>query len=46
MAEVNRERAVDVVHNLPRYQQAELHGLDVEVEISPAKDLLGLHGCL
>lgn len=46
MAEENCERPVDVVHDLPGHQQAELHGLDIEVEISPAKDLLGLHGCL
>lgn len=46
MAEVNSERPIDVVHNLPCHQQAELHGLDVEVEVSPAEDLLGLHGCL
>lgn len=46
MAKVNSECPIDVVHNLPRHQQAELHGLDVEVEVSPAEDLLGLHGCL
>lgn len=46
VAEVNGERAVDVVHDLPCHQQAELHGLDVEVEVSPAEDLLGLHVCL
>ncbi len=46
VAEVNSERPIDVVHNLPCHQQAELHGLDVEVEVSPAEDLLGLHGCL
>lgn len=46
VAEVNRERPIDVVHNLPCHQQAELHGLDVKVEVSPAEDLLGLHGCL
>lgn len=46
VAEVDSERPVDVVHNLPRHQQAELHGLDVEVEVAPAEDLLGLHGRL
>lgn len=46
VAEENCERPVDVVHDLPSDQQAELHGLDIEIEISPAKDLLGLHGCL
>lgn len=46
VAEVNGERPVDVVDDLPRHQQAELHGLDVEVEVAPAEDLLGLHGCL
>lgn len=46
VAEVNGERPIDVVHNLPRHQQAELHGLDVEVEVSPTEDLLGLHGRL
>lgn len=46
MPEVNSERPIDVVHDLPCYQQAELHCLDVEVEVSPAEDLLGLHGCL
>lgn len=46
VAEVNSERPIDVVHNLSCHQQAELHGLDVEVEVSPAEHLLGLHGCL
>lgn len=46
VAEVNGERPIDVVDNLPRHQQAELQGLDVEVEVAPAEDLLGLHGCL
>lgn len=46
VAEVNRERSVDVIDNLPCHQQAELHGFDIEVEVAPAKDLLGLHGCL
>lgn len=46
VAEVNCERPIDVVHNLPCHQQAELHGLDVEVEVSPAEDFLGLHRCL
>lgn len=46
MAEVNSERPVDVVHNLPCHQQTELHGLDVKVEVSPAEDLLSLHGGL
>lgn len=44
--EVNRERSVDVVDDLSRHQQAELHGFDVKVEVSPAEDLLSLHGCL
>ena len=46
VAEEHRERPVDVVHDLPRHQQAELHRLHVEVEVPPAEDLLGLHGCL
>lgn len=46
VAEVNCERPVDVVHDLPCHQQAELQGLNVEIEVSPAKDLLGLQGCL
>lgn len=46
MAEVNGECPVDVVDDLPCHQQAELQGLDIEVEVAPAEDLLGLHGCL
>lgn len=46
VAEVNGERPVDVVDDLPSHQQAELHGLDIEEEVPPAEDLLGLHGCL
>lgn len=46
MAEVNRECSVDVIDNLPCHQQAELHGFDIKVEVAPAEDLLGLHGCL
>ena len=42
VAEVHGERPVDVVHDLPRHQQAELHGLYVEVEVAPTEDLLGL----
>lgn len=45
MSEVNRERSVDVVDDLPRYQQAELHGFDIKVEVAPTEDLLSLHGC-
>lgn len=43
--EVDTERAVDVVHNFPRHQEAELHCLHIEVKITPAQDLLGLWGC-
>lgn len=35
-----------MVHNLPCHQQAELQGPDIEVEITPAKNLLGLRGGL
>lgn len=45
VSEVNSERSIDVVHNLPRYQQAELHGFDIKVEVAPAEDLLSLHSC-
>lgn len=45
MPEVDAERAVDVVHNFPRHQQAELHRLYIKVKIAPAQDLLGLWGC-
>lgn len=44
VAEVDCECAIDVVHNLACHQQVELQGLDAEVEVTPAKDLLGLHG--
>lgn len=44
VAEVDCKRAVDVVHDLPRHQQAELERLDVEVEVAPAEDLFSLHG--
>lgn len=46
VAKENSESTIDVVYNLPRHQQAELRSLDVEVEVSPAKDLFGLHGRL
>lgn len=46
VAEVDGERAVDVVHDLACHQQVELQGLDAEVEVAPAEDLLGLHGSL
>lgn len=46
VSEVNRECSVDVVDDLPRHQQAELHGFDVKVEVAPAEDLLRLHGRL
>ena len=42
VAEVDGEGPVDVVHDLPRHQQAELLRLHVEVEIAPAQDFLGL----
>lgn len=45
VTEVDSECAIDVIHDLSCHQQAELQGLDVKVEVSPAKDLLGLHGC-
>jgi len=41
VAEVDAEGPVDVVDDLPSHQQAELQCLDVEVEVAPAKDLLG-----
>ncbi len=44
VAEVDRKRPVDVVHDLPRHQKTKLERLDVEVEVAPAEDLLGLHG--
>lgn len=44
VAEVHGERSVHVVHDLARDEQAELQGLDVEVEIPPAEDFLSLHG--
>lgn len=45
MTEVDAERAVDVIHDFARHQEAELHCFHVEVEIAPAQDLLGLCGC-
>lgn len=44
VAEVDAERAVDVVDDFPRHQEAELHCLHVKVEIAPAQDLLSLRG--
>lgn len=46
MAEVDAEGPVDVVHDLSRHQEAELHGFHVKVEVPPAQDLLGLWGGL
>lgn len=46
VAKVNSERPIDVVHNLSCHQQTKFYGLDIEEEVSPAEDLLGLHGCL
>lgn len=46
VAEIDGERSVHVIHDLPRDEQAELQGLDVEVEIPPAKDFFSLHGGL
>lgn len=46
VAEIDGERPVHVIHDLPRDQQAELEGLDVEVEIPPAEDFFCLHGGL
>lgn len=45
VAEVDAERAVAVVYDLPGDQQVELHCLDVGVEVSPAEHLLEL-SCL
>lgn len=44
VAEIDGERSVDVVHDLPRDEQCELQALDVEVEIPPAEDFFSLHG--
>lgn len=44
VAEIDGEGAIDMVHDLACHQQVELQGLDTEVEVTPAKDLLGLHG--
>lgn len=45
MTEVDTERAVDVVHDFPRHQEAELHRLHIKVKITPAQNLLCLWGC-
>ena len=42
MAEVDAEGAVAMVHNLACDQQVEFDGLDVGVEVPPAKHLLEL----
>ncbi|PWA16722.1 hypothetical protein CCH79_00017471 [Gambusia affinis] len=37
VAEVDAERAVAVIHNLPHYQQIQLDGFDVGVKVAPAE---------
>lgn len=44
MAEVDTEGPVDVVHDFPRHQEAELHCLHIKVKIAPAQNLLCLCG--
>lgn len=43
VAKVDGERPVDVIHDFPGHQKAELERLDVEVEVAPAEDLFSFH---
>lgn len=44
MAEVDTEGAVSMIYDLTSDQQVEFDGLDVRVEVPPAKHLLELSG--